>query len=166
MSEPNEPKRIPLWVNETPEPNYRIFMGDGDGSEVQEIDLTRDEYGQLKQRLAQMRGHITPETETSNSQPLTERIAKLREGELILIEAAVQACEHFSGSTSPAEEFLRDICREYHAGQLDPDSAEFALKIFRDNLQDMVKYTAEFARTNPREFKEICAKLSATETAK
>lgn len=56
MSEPNEQK--PLWVNETPEANYRIFMGDGEGSEVQGIEMTRDEYEQLKQRLAELRGHL------------------------------------------------------------------------------------------------------------
>jgi hypothetical protein len=165
MSEPNEPRPGPEWLTDTPaEQKYLLIVDAGDGLPwSQYIELTRDEYMQLKRRLAEMRGHTPLKTAQG---ALTERIAKLAElrgFDLELIEAAVQACELFTGSTSPAEEFLRDVCRAYRDRQLDPDFAEFALKTFRDNLQDMVKYTAEFARTNPREFKEICANLAATE---
>ncbi len=53
------PNSIPDWVEETPaETEYTLCVFDGDGGCSQEITVTRDEYLQLKQHLAEMRGHV------------------------------------------------------------------------------------------------------------
>jgi hypothetical protein len=54
------PDEMPEWVNETPENPYHLIVEGRDGWE-QEIDLTRDEYVELKRHLAVRRGHIPQE---------------------------------------------------------------------------------------------------------
>ena len=59
------PAEIPEWVNETPEEcTYDLTMDDGDGSNIQDVELTRDEYLALKKHLAAMRGYTVPEFRT------------------------------------------------------------------------------------------------------
>lgn len=49
---------VPDWVNETPEDcSYDLTMFEPGGGHIQDIELTRDEYIQLKQYLAVMRNH-------------------------------------------------------------------------------------------------------------
>jgi hypothetical protein len=64
MSEPNDPK-TPEWVNETPILTYHLAAIDFDrhGEAHQEIDLDLREYELLKQRLAEMRGHMPERTQ-------------------------------------------------------------------------------------------------------
>jgi hypothetical protein len=56
-------QEIPIWVTETlPELIYQLIVWEGDGSEGESVDLTRNEYIALKAHLAAMRGYktITP----------------------------------------------------------------------------------------------------------
>ena len=52
---------LPDWIDETPEEcSYELTMFEGIGGQVQQIDITRDEYLHLKKHLAKMRGYRTP----------------------------------------------------------------------------------------------------------
>lgn len=62
-AEPPAPAELPEWLDETPiladSPFHLIVEGADEW--LQEIDLTRDEYIELKRHLAVMRGHIAQE---------------------------------------------------------------------------------------------------------
>lgn len=64
QTEPKQPeedeKEIPDWLDETPdEPEYRLTMFPGGGAAfaAQEIEMDRDEFIQLKEYLAEIRGY-------------------------------------------------------------------------------------------------------------
>jgi hypothetical protein len=61
MSDRNEPRPIPDWVEQTPDTNtYTLVMYEVRGDAAQAIELERGEYIDLKRRLAEVRGHLTP----------------------------------------------------------------------------------------------------------
>jgi len=49
---------IPDWVTETPDDvSYNLAMFGDEGAAVQDIPLTREEFIELKRRLAELRGY-------------------------------------------------------------------------------------------------------------
>jgi hypothetical protein len=60
-SAPTDPNALPDWVTETPEPwtTYQLAMWQ-DAIDIQGIDLSREEFIALKQRLAELRGYSVP----------------------------------------------------------------------------------------------------------
>jgi hypothetical protein len=65
---PPAPDEMPEWVNETPPNPYHLIVEGRDEWE-QEIDLTHDEYVELKRHLAVMRGHIPQELDKAKLPP-------------------------------------------------------------------------------------------------
>jgi len=56
----NSPER-PKWIDQTPdETSYVLTMYSNEGDAAQEVDITRDEYIELKAHLARIRGISVP----------------------------------------------------------------------------------------------------------
>ena len=56
------PRELPGWLDDTPETLYRLHTErDIDDFVEQNIDLTKDEYIELKRHLAKIRGFKEPD---------------------------------------------------------------------------------------------------------
>ena len=52
-----EPAELPQWMDKTPEVSYSLTMFGPDDDGIQNIELNRDEFIELKRHLAVMRGY-------------------------------------------------------------------------------------------------------------
>jgi hypothetical protein len=88
---PMSDKSIPEWVNDTPaDHGYNLTMFEDNDIGVEEIDLTRDEYLELKRHLAVMRGYIAPQFDPKH---VPADLVPLCQTEWELIEAAHRSLE-------------------------------------------------------------------------
>jgi hypothetical protein len=61
-AEPQQQPDIPKWVTETPADHlYELEMFESSDRVIETIELTRDEYIELKEHLAAMRGYTKEE---------------------------------------------------------------------------------------------------------
>jgi len=165
MQKQNE-NEIPEWVQDTPpECLYQLCMYGAEYNDpAQNIDLTREEYLDLKAALARMRGIVPPDKpdagESAESDAasgerraaIVARLAELPGVRLAAIESALNALDRNRGSVTPAEQFVTDILRAYHREPLTPQTVEEdLLPEFREDFQDMRKLTTDFARQYPAE---------------
>jgi len=146
----NQPKlsAIPRWLAETPGESYSLTMFGPGGESVQDIDLTRDEYIDLKQCLAEMRGIGTdiPETATDARAHLVAEINALDVYYAQYIEIALRAAKNEGSPTSPALTFIGDVL-ELEIGKdggATPERVLGILRIFEDNWKAMVLNSKDF----------------------
>ncbi len=71
------------WKKTTPECSYNLTVFNTGGESIQEVDLTPEEFGQLKDRLAELRGLAEPDptekptpTEEPTPSPILNRSSK------------------------------------------------------------------------------------------
>jgi len=155
---------VPEWVQDTPpEDTYFLCMyGASDNEPAQNIDMTREEYIDLKAALARMRGAVPldkPATGASakSSPPSDDDIAAILKrvtatpDALSLVRATLDAFDGDDGSITPAEEFVTSILSRYLVGHLTPEIAERQVADFRSDFEDMCRRTNHFARLYPAE---------------
>jgi hypothetical protein len=83
-------------------------------------------------------------------QKLVKALGKMRTntyGDLLF--PCLHAITTASGCTSPAEEFIVAILRDYYSHRLTPDNAADDLKEFRENYGLMSRWSAAFMENNP-----------------
>jgi hypothetical protein len=155
------------WANNTPRDfDYDLMMYDEYDGQRQHIALTRDEYIELKQFLAGLRGLIpavaeptaepaaapvpaTPRATTAEEQKteaaeLAAEIITLDLYDLRLMAGAMKAVRIGESETVPAECFIRSILDHYRLDKVTPETARDCLDTFAGDF--------EWMRTAAREF--------------
>jgi hypothetical protein len=116
---------LPSWVHETPNDllqgaSYGLSIKEPHCLPVQHVAVTRDEYIALKERLAEMRGHVQPGPRGIIRQKDLELLSELRNihGEMTLelrrrVEAgySVEPGEWKVSSAGPIKQFDEDNVR-------------------------------------------------------
>lgn len=114
-----------------------------DGTDLELLDLTEDEFATLKGCLLAMRGE-----QGIHVRQVVSGISKIRY-RADAVAAAVAATMRMSGCTSPAEEFIVQILKSYATGELRPSEAEVRIAEFRENWGLMISLCANFLRIEP-----------------
>ena len=128
------PTKLPDWLTETPEDcAHAIVMYDSGGDQIQGIEMDRQEYIALKERLGELRGFAV---EQGKPAPTAAAVVNRDQD---LIDAAILALERDRGNITPGEDFLSTLLHIYKAkDRLTPDRVRPELETFEHNFRDML----------------------------
>ena len=158
----------PDWLEETPdETSYDLTMYDSGGGSIQNVQLSRDEYIDLKEYLSAHRGHCQdaqpkPKTEACDDHAEAPEddagkdrrhlIAfvreKLSKTNIDIALMALEAIQRNTGCNTPAENFFRQLVRYLPEG-LTPEDVTDCLKEFEENFDSLETDVAYVHRFYP-----------------
>ena len=135
---------------------WRKRVADGAPVEVLEFELriepiTAQEHETLR---TSPDGGLSAEGVTITGLPLSE-LPALPEHRLEVLHAMLQAMDAYRGCTTPIEEFLLDLVRDYGIGvSMTPDCVRESLKQFDSNFFDAISDAKLLVRRYPYLFEE------------
>ena len=152
------------WLTDTPdEANVEYWLSMVvDSTHLQDIDLTREEFIELKKAIARIRGLEVPEdaekSENKSNEGARAKLLKIIDDldpkDYERLAALGDAIMNNRGSITPAEDFIDSIALRYAQGLregngITPATIQNYLEEFRDDFEMAVQATRRMSRHHP-----------------